>query len=450
MSQQDRQKICLSCHKGEDGHRWLPQRELHFTYLQCTSCHDSNAQIGMVFSVIDTSKPPGEATLDYERLAPFIETEKERSVHTLDADGNAKLSATEIAAFIKQIRANGIPGASLQAKILALKSTHNFTDRGYRTRDCGLCHSRNATFYSKLFLEIPEKGGDWTKLPVDTDILAASRHDVFVEPLYLIGESKISRKDLEDVVAVIRRIGFKWVDLIGCFILVATAGAVLFHMFLMLLTRKLRQGPHEMESLEALPLPIRAWHWLHGLCAILLLLTGVQLRLPDTVPIFANLLNAVNLHNLVGLILAGDFIFWFAYHLWLGQIKSRLFLSLSTFVKDTVETANYYGYLIFTGGQFPKSCQHYLIFDPLERCFYFTMMLVCLPIQIGTGLLLMNMQAMMPVIAFLGGPRVVDATHLICAYLLVSSIVIHLYLHILRKYRYVRPLQNSTQQTDIP
>jgi len=403
----------------------------------------------MVFSIMDTSKPLGKDALDYKRLAPFIKPDKEGLAHTLDEDGNGKLSAIEIARFIKKVQANGIPGASLRVKISVSKSTHNFTDRGERTQDCGLCHSQNAKFYSKLFLEIPEKEGDWRRLPVERNILAPHWHKAGVETLYLLGESKISREDLQDVVAVVKRIGFKWVDLVGCFITLATLSAVLFHMILLFLTRKLRNGPRQVEDLETLPAPIRAWHWLHGLCAILLLLTGVQLRLPDAVPIFANFLNAVNLHNLIGIILTGDYVFWFVYHLWQGQFKSRLFVSLSTFVRDTVETANYYGYLMFTGAGFPKSCQHYLVFDPVERCLFFMTMLVFLPIQFSTGLLLMNMQGMMPVISFLGGPRVVDATHLICAYLLVSSVVIHLYLHALRKYRYVRPLSAPPHRADI-
>lgn len=435
MSAQDRKKICLMCHRPGDSHRWLPQKELHFNYLECTSCHDLNAQIGMVFFIVDTKRPSEEVTLDYNKLAPFMEPEKEGLADTLDRDGSGRLSAAEIAAFVEKLHANGIPGASLQAKILVLKSAHNFTDRGERTRDCSLCHSKNATFYSKLFLEIPEKRGDWRRLPVENEILGSRMKGVAIESFYLLGESKVSKEDLADVLAVVKRIGFKWLDLIGCFIIAATMGAAFFHAMLMSLTRTLRKGPHRLEDIETLPMPIWVWHWLHSLGAILLLLTGIQLRLPDVVPIFANFLNAVNLHSMMGIILMGDYVFWLAYHLWQRQFKSRLFVSLPSFVKDTVETLNYYGYLIFTGKEFPSTCRHYVVFDPVERCFYVMTMLVGLPIQIITGLLLMNVQRMMPVIRFLGGIRVVDAVHLICAYLFVSSMIIHLYLHTLRKYR---------------
>ncbi len=43
------------------------------------------------------------------------------------------------------------------------------------------------------------------------------------------------------------------------------------------------------------------------------------------------------------------------------------------------------------------------------------------------------MHSTMPLLDALGGLRVVDATHLLCAYLLISSMIVHVYFHTLKK-----------------
>jgi len=170
LSHEDRKLRCLKCHDAYSTHKWLPQKQLHFNYLECASCHDLNAEIGAVFHIVERDKPSGENIVNYGRLAPFIEPGKDGLVGTLDQDGNGRLSPAEISSFLRRLREKGIPEASLDVRILVLRPTHNFTDKGEQTRDCSLCHSENAAFYSKLVLGVPEKGGDFRTVPVDRDI----------------------------------------------------------------------------------------------------------------------------------------------------------------------------------------------------------------------------------------------------------------------------------------
>ncbi|MBI5568934.1 MAG: cytochrome b/b6 domain-containing protein [Desulfomonile tiedjei] len=436
MSGEERKNICLKCHAVQHTHQWLPQKDLHFSYLECTSCHALNAQVGMLFFMVDRPAGSKETSLDYSQLEPFIEPGKGGLAETLDRDGKGRVSAAELNTFMKTVQDHGIPTAGLEVRILVLKPSHDFSSKGERARDCTLCHSRDAAFYSKLLLMIPEKHGGVRTLDLEREVLGRSGQLPFLVDFYMLGESKIRKEDLDEVLQAVKRIGFKWLDLAGAFIVVLALVGVCFHALLMFVTRKLRTRPPSAE-IEQLPVPVQVWHWLHGMCVIFLLLTGLQLRLPDVLPVFATFLNAVNLHNLCGAVVIVDYLFWLGYHLWKREFHSRFFVSPGDFFRDSAQMLHYYGYLIFVGEGYPKTHGRYPSFDPLERTFFLTTMLVFVPVQMLTGVLLFDVRTMMPAIEAVGGLRVVDAVHVFGAYVLLSCMVVHVYFHTLKKYRLV-------------
>ncbi len=432
LSTEDRKLRCLKCHDAYNTHKWMPQRQLHFNYLECASCHDLNAEIGAVFHIVEKGKPSGENVLNYERLAPFVDPGKGGLVETLDQDGNGRLSPAEIVSFLRRLRENGIPEAGLDVRIQVLRPTHNFTDKGEHTRDCSLCHSENARFYSKLVLELPEKEGDSRTIPVERQILLLHGPGGLSEDFYLLGESKIHKKDLRDILEIVQQIGFKWIDLIGILLVVSSLVAVSLHALLMFFTRKLRGGGSI--AAQEHPLAETVGHLIHGLCVILLLLTGLQLRLPDLLPIFATFLNAVNLHNICGAIILVDYVCWISYEVLSRRLRSRFFVFPSGFFKDSIEMLHYYGYLIFVHENCPRNFDSASVLESLEKFLFFGMMFVLIPGQILTGILLYDLFRTMPIIEKLGGLRVIDGFHLTFAYLLMSAIVIHTYFHTLKKY----------------
>lgn len=442
LSGEERQRICLKCHESAGPHRWLPHRQLHFDYLECTSCHALGADIRAVFFIEDRNKTVGENRLTYEQLEPVLRQGTMKIGVGLDPDGNALISEEVLSSFMKDLRKR-VPGAALGVRILVLRPTHNFSSKGRRVRDCTLCHSRDASFYSTLLLELPDKDGGYSIRRVDKGILVGFRQKPFMGDLYLLGESKITREDLDDLFTMVRRIGFKWVDLMGLLVISFFIVGACFHASLMFLTRKLRRKVPSFESMEPRPLTIQLWHWIHGLSVILLVLTGIQLRLPDVAPIFATFLNAVNLHNIAGVGVLLDYLLWIAYNLWKREFGNRFLVSPRVFFEDIAEMLHYYGYQIFTGEGFPGSKRRYAMYDPLERAFFLVIMLFLLPTQIVTGILLFDVHATMPAIRALGGLRLVDAVHVVVAYLLVSSLVIHLYFHTLKKYRFAPALSDK-------
>ncbi|MBI5251279.1 MAG: cytochrome b/b6 domain-containing protein [Desulfomonile tiedjei] len=437
MNGEERKAICLKCHDAAMTHRWLPHMNLHFTYLECTSCHALNAEMGMVLHLVDKTDGSTEKRLSYNQIEPFVEKGKIGLFETLDRDRSGAISSAELQVLMDRLQQHGIQGAALEPRIVVFKPTHIFSSRGERTRDCTLCHSATATFYSKILLWLPEMNGGYRAFPLEKDVLVSRGLQSYLEQVYLVGESRIRREDLREVLSVARRIGFKWIDLVGLFVVVFCLAAVCFHSWLMLLTRRLRRGPRSAVYLPDSPVPLKVWHWLHGLCVILLAVSGVQLRIPDVLPIFGNFLNAVNLHNLCGIIVIVDYTFWLFYHLWKKSFTSRFHISPKGFFGDIAEMLHYYGYLIFVGGAYPARGGHSSSLDPLERLFFLWIMGIVLPCQIFTGLLLYDVERTTVIVGALGGIRAVDAIHVLFAYLLISSAIIHVYLGTLKKYRRV-------------
>jgi thiosulfate reductase cytochrome b subunit len=161
-------------------------------------------------------------------------------------------------------------------------------------------------------------------------------------------------------------------------------------------------------------LPIRIWHFVHGICILLLVLTGIQLRYPDLFVLFGTVRKTVQLHNLFGFIVAADYFLWFLYY-----VMKR---------EGTTRQARYYFFRIFFGDPAPFEPSPEAKFNSMQKITYAGIMLFMLPLQIFTGILLWDLELFLPVIAVLGGVRVIDAFHVILAYVFTSFLIMHLYL----------------------
>ncbi len=432
MSGDERRGICLKCHDATRTHIWLPQRTLHFKHLECTACHALRADIGVLFSFAESSDSSRFATVPYDRLQPFIDKDRKDLAETIDLDGDGKLSAPELDSFVRRIQREGLPDVALEACILVLNPTHDFSSKAQKAGDCVLCHSRDAQFYSKLLLQVPQADGSFRMVPVDRDILSRWGEKPFLDDFYLLGESRIRKRDLEELIGAVKKVGFKWLDLMGAFIVLCSLAIISLHAALMFVTRKARPRTAFLEEQDFPPLAVRAWHWAHGLFVILLVLSAIQLRLPDIAPIFATFLTAVNLHNLIGIVLILDYVLFIVYHLWRHRFKTLFYGSPSALVREILATAYYCSCLLFLPDDYPNTPLHERNPDPLGRLLYSTIMLFVLPIQIITGVLLFRVDPMTPVVKALGGLRVVDGIHVLAGYVLVALLIVHVYRNTLK------------------
>jgi predicted CXXCH cytochrome family protein len=242
LNVEQRQAICTKCHDPERSHDWLPQKDLHFKSLECTMCHAPQAEKGIVFFLQRVNKGEKAEQLQYREVANLLKMEQPDLPKLLDNDSNGFLSDREVLSFLNVLKEKA-PEETIElgVRVLVLQPSHNYTDKGIKAKDCSLCHSSSAGFYSKLIMEIPESGGSIRTLPMDKSILAGIHAIPVTSDFYLLGESRISKRDITDLLFVVRKIGYKWLDVIGILFILAGLGFVAVHGGIRLITIGLRR-----------------------------------------------------------------------------------------------------------------------------------------------------------------------------------------------------------------
>jgi len=183
-----------------------------------------------------------------------------------------------------------------------------------------------------------------------------------------------------------------------------------------------------MQRIYIHPLPVRVWHWINAVTCVMLVLTGIQIR-------YVGLINlvpfriAVAVHNWLGFVLIANFFVWFLFYLFSDKIRVyHPEMNPMKFFRGSMRQALYYGYGIFKGAPNPFHVSIYRKFNPLQAMTYQIIMLLLLPLQCVTGILLWDLKNFAGTVAFLGGVRVVDTVHVLIFIVFVFYIPFHAYL----------------------
>jgi len=183
-----------------------------------------------------------------------------------------------------------------------------------------------------------------------------------------------------------------------------------------------------VQKLYVHPLPVRIWHWINALGFVALILTGVQIRYVDLFDVIS-FKNAIQLHNWIGFALVGNFFVWFFFYLFSDKIKVyHPELSPTKYFRASFRQLQYYGYGIFRGDPNPHHVSVYRKFNALQSMTYQIIMLLLVPLQFFTGVLLWDLKHFSGAVEFFGGVRVVDTVHVLLFIFFTAFILVHPYL----------------------
>jgi thiosulfate reductase cytochrome b subunit len=183
-----------------------------------------------------------------------------------------------------------------------------------------------------------------------------------------------------------------------------------------------------MQRIYVHPLPIRIWHWVNALGFIALILSGIQIRYTDLLAIMP-FRTAVQLHNWVGFALIANYFIWLLFYLFTDKIKVyHPELNPAKYFRDSLRQAVFYGYGIFKGQPNPHHVSAYHKFNALQSITYQIIMILLVPLQFYTGLLLWDVNQFAGSIEFFGGVRVVSTVHVLLFVFFTAFIFLHPYL----------------------
>ena len=201
-----------------------------------------------------------------------------------------------------------------------------------------------------------------------------------------------------------------------------------------------------MSNVYLHPLPIRIWHWLNAFIIFVLILTGLQLRVPS-IQIISNYRAVVLIHKYFGYAMCLSFLFWLIYYLVTGGIKKHYIIRIRD-IKAMPNQIIYYSFSIFKGRKNPFDPSPDNKFNPLQKLAYSSVMFIFTPIIAFTGVMFSDILMFFSWIEAIGGIRVLDAIHVAAAYIFVFYLLVHLYMATLGKrfYTHIKAMITGYEQ----
>jgi thiosulfate reductase cytochrome b subunit len=184
-----------------------------------------------------------------------------------------------------------------------------------------------------------------------------------------------------------------------------------------------------MKKIYLHPLPIRIWHWVNATAFIILIVTGAQVRFGNVLHLFS-FETAVKIHSWTGFILIANFFIWLVYYLVTRNIKIYIppLNHPVEFTKKAIRQAKFYGLGIMVGDHNPHHSTPDNKFNPMQQVSYLMIMVLLIPVQLVTGLLLWDPKLFSPVVNLVGGIQVIEIIHVLLWIFFSAFIIVHFYL----------------------
>jgi thiosulfate reductase cytochrome b subunit len=181
-----------------------------------------------------------------------------------------------------------------------------------------------------------------------------------------------------------------------------------------------------MKRIQLHPLPLRIWHWVNALTVLLLVMTGLQFRVPG-IAAFGPHYPSFAVHKWAGLVMTALWVFWFVYGLASGHLR-RHYAIRKKDLGGIFGQMKFYLVSIFRGLKNPFRPSPDEKFNPLQKLAYGSVMGILAPMMIITGLLFVNAFFMRNQLLSWNAIQLIDAFHVTGLYLFASFLVIHVYM----------------------
>jgi thiosulfate reductase cytochrome b subunit len=181
----------------------------------------------------------------------------------------------------------------------------------------------------------------------------------------------------------------------------------------------------ENTKLYFYPFWLRIWHAVNALGIILLIITGISMQ-SGFESSFIKFQLAVNLHNISGVVVSLNYLFFFIGNIVTKNVKFYL-IKPQGFLKRPMKQAYYYAYGMFRGMKPPYTLSEKRKFNPLQKYAYVAVMYLFVPFVILSGFGLLFPEIIIEKIYTVSGVFLTAVLHSAVGFLISVFLVIHLY-----------------------
>jgi len=181
-----------------------------------------------------------------------------------------------------------------------------------------------------------------------------------------------------------------------------------------------------MKKIYLHPLALRIWHWANALVVIILIITGIQIRVPGVAALRPDD-PALELHRFAGWAMVASWVFWLLYGLATDHLSRHYVMRRRDF-GGILKQAKFYLVSIFRGEENPFRPTREEKFNPLQKLAYGSIMVIFATLLVITGILFSDIAFLRKYILLWNIAGVVNALHVIGAYVFLLYLVVHLYM----------------------
>ena len=221
-------RMCLRCHNPYQSHDWLPQKQAHFDFVECTGCHAPEVSHHIhlnLFDLVENKFLSGKQTLeilkiDYDEFMPL-----------LDRNSDETISNEELDNLVLMLRQKGVHSIFHAELVAELEPAVHQVTINEAAKDCETCHSSTASIFDAVTIVLNK--GDGT---VDHHtVQRAALESYHIRHFYALAGTRI-----------------RLLDKIGIFIIAGGICVVLLHLFVRIMTIPLRRKnkPSTVKSLS--------------------------------------------------------------------------------------------------------------------------------------------------------------------------------------------------------
>ncbi len=190
-------RSCLKCHEPSKFHNWLPQKETHFTHVQCTVCHAPDTAHHIHLRFYDLAK---KNYLQPEDVFSALGTNVDGFMPMFNKDNKVdEMNAEEFDNMVFTLGMRGLH-VTFDAELLSqpVPKIHQVSKVAAK-RVCEDCHAPDSHFFETVSIFFVDKDGNPNRFAVERKVLESYS----VNNFYLPGSSRMRLLDKFGVLAVL-------------------------------------------------------------------------------------------------------------------------------------------------------------------------------------------------------------------------------------------------------